>query len=98
MNGQTVILRLRENEAELRRHGVRHVAVFGSVARGEAGAQSDIDILLELDPAAELSVSDYVQLKQRIAALFRRRVDIVNRDALKPYLRPIVESEAQYAF
>ncbi|MGU3666312.1 nucleotidyltransferase family protein [Methylobacterium sp. A49B] len=40
---------LRANEAELRRRGVLHAALFGSVARGEAHAESDVDVMIEID-------------------------------------------------
>jgi len=50
MDRQQVIATLRAHEEELRRRGVRHAALFGSVARGEAISTSDIDILIELQP------------------------------------------------
>jgi len=46
---QSVLDTLRSHESDLRRLGVSHAAVFGSVARGEAGAESDIDVLVDLD-------------------------------------------------
>jgi Predicted nucleotidyltransferases len=46
---QYVLETLRSHESDLRRLGVSHAAVFGSVARGEAGAESDIDVLVDLD-------------------------------------------------
>src|SRR5271165_6744585 len=45
-----VIATVRAHEAELRRAGVRHLSLFGSVARGEAADESDVDLLVELDP------------------------------------------------
>ena len=53
MNGQEIIAKLRENEAELRARGVTHAALFGSRARGEATADSDTDIMIEIDPNNE---------------------------------------------
>jgi predicted nucleotidyltransferase len=60
MNKQEVIAKLREYEAELRARGVRHTALFGSVARGSATAESDIDIMLDLDLDVVGDVYDYV--------------------------------------
>lgn len=51
-----VIATPRANEAALRLRGVAHAALFGSVARGEAGPDSDIDIMVEIDPAAPVGV------------------------------------------
>jgi uncharacterized protein len=98
MSREEIIARLRENEANLRRRGVAHAALFGSRARGDQGADSDTDILIEFDPAARITVFDYAGLKDYIAALFDGRVDVVNRDALKPYVKPAVTDDALYAF
>jgi predicted nucleotidyltransferase len=89
---------LSAHAAELRLRGVRHAALFGSVARGEATIDSDIDVLIDLDPNAPIGVFDYVALKRYIAELFTKRVDVVNRAALKPALRPSVTIDAIYAF
>ena len=70
---------LKMNEAELRRQGVRHAAVFGSVARGEAQPESDIDILVELDPEREISLFDYSRVKLFLGELFDNVADVVNR-------------------
>jgi predicted nucleotidyltransferase len=93
-----VISILSLHAAELRHRGVTHAAIFGSVARGEATDDSDIDILVELDPEAPISVFDYVGIKQYIAGLFHKRVDVVNRDALKNGIHPSVMKDARYAF
>jgi predicted nucleotidyltransferase len=98
MDSQDIIARLRENEAALRARGVAHAALFGSRARGDAGADSDTDILVELDPAARLSVFDYAGLKMFVADLFEGKVDVVNRTALKPHVKPRAMTDAVYAF
>ncbi|MEO5360541.1 MAG: nucleotidyltransferase domain-containing protein [Nitrospirota bacterium] len=98
MNSQEVLTRLRENKAVLRARGIRHVAVFGSVAREDNHADSDIDILLEFDPESHITIFDYVDLKEYIAGLFQGRVDVVNLDALKPHVRTTVTTETRYAF
>ena len=92
--GQT----LREREADLRAHGVTHVALFGSVARDEQRADSDIDILVDLDPAIVATMFDYAGLKDYVASLFHGPVDVIDREALKPRLRPRAAADAIYAF
>lgn len=95
---QEIIDRLRQNEAALRARGVSHAALFGSRARGDNRPDSDIDIMIEVDPAAGIGVYEYVALKDYIAALFDGRVDVVSREGLKPYVKPAVTTDAIYAF
>ena len=98
MNKQAVIDILRGHQAELRGRGVNHAALFGSVARGDAGPQSDVDIMIEFAPDASLDIFAYVELKDFIAALFPGSVDVVNKDALKPYVRASAIPDTVYAF
>ena len=98
MNHEEIIARLRENEAALRKRGVAHAALFGSRARGDQRPESDTDIMIEFDPAARVTVFDYAGLKDYIAALFDGRVDVVNRDGLRPYVKPTATTDAIYAF
>ena len=88
MNRQGILDRLRENEAALRERGVIYVA----------RADSDTDIMIEVDPAAHITVYDYVGLKNYIANLFEGPVDVVSRHGLKPYGCPAAASDAVYAF
>jgi predicted nucleotidyltransferase len=98
MDREHVIATLRTHEQELRRRGVRHAALFGSVARGEARPASDIDILVEIEPDAPVGVFEYVGITQYLADLFPGRVDVANRSSLKPLVRPSAERDAVYAF
>ena len=98
MNSQDAITTLQKHSEDLRARGVRHAALFGSVVRGEAGPDSDIDIMIELDPELRLTVYDYVGLKEYISGLFDGRVDVVNRAGLKPHVRGPATAEAVYAF
>jgi uncharacterized protein len=98
MNAKDAITILQAHADELRARGVRHAALFGSVARGEHTAQSDLDIMVELDPDAKLDVFDYVDIKQFIASLFSYPVDVVNRDGLKSDVRGPAVADSLYAF
>ncbi len=98
MNKQEILDRLRENERALRARGVAHAALFGSRARGDNRPDSDTDIMIEIDPEADMSVYDYVGLKRYIAGLFEGPVDVIDRDGLRPHIRRPAQSEAVYAF
>jgi predicted nucleotidyltransferase len=98
MDRQEILDRLRQNEHALRERGVTHAALFGSRVRGDNRPDSDIDLLIDIDPAAVQDVYAYVGLKNYIAQLFSDPVDVVTREALKPYVRPLAETDAVYAF
>jgi predicted nucleotidyltransferase len=89
---------LRSHEGELRRFGVSHAAVFGSVARGEATAGSDIDVLVELDEDRPMGLFEYARLKLYINEILDGGGDVVNRRTIKPLLRDSVLRDAVNAF
>jgi predicted nucleotidyltransferase len=98
MDREDIIARLRENEAALRARGVTHAALFGSRTRGDARADSDTDIMIEIDPEARIGVWDYVGIKDFIAGLFDGPVDVVKRKTMKAYVRSSVTADAIDAF
>ena len=77
---------------------MKHAALFGSLARGDNRRDSDIDIMIDIYPDSGMTVFYYVYLKQYIAGLFDAPVDVVNREGLKPYVRPAATADAIYAF
>ena len=66
-------------------HGARHLRVFGSFARGEAGSTSDLDLLVEMDE--DRSLMDRIALKQALEALLGGEIDVVNEKSLRPAIR-----------
>jgi hypothetical protein len=82
----------------MRHLGVAHAAVFGSVARGEARADSDVDVLVELDEAQALGLFQYARLRLYVEGLFGGSGDVVNRRTLKPMLRENILRDAVTAF
>jgi uncharacterized protein len=70
--------------------------LFCSRARGDN--RPDSDIMIEFDPAARVTVFNYAGLKDYVASLFDGPVDVVNREALKPYVRTAAACDAIYAF
>jgi predicted nucleotidyltransferase len=103
-NRNDIIATLRAHEPELRHRGVLHAALFGSVARNEATLASDIDIMVEIDPEAQISLVEYIGTTHYLADLFPVHVDVdvdvdvANRRTLKPHVRPEAERDAVYAF
>lgn len=81
-----------------RRHDVRELAVFGSAARGEAGLDSDVDILVEFEPTARVGFLSLAQLAEELGQLLGRKVDLVPKDGLKPRIREAVLREAEVLF
>jgi len=75
--------------------GVKRVALFGSVVRGEDTSGSDVDILVELKPPDERPPIGlkWFGLEQELSRILRREVDLVSESALSPYIRPYVEEE-----
>ena len=95
---QNALETLRAHETDLRRLGVAHAAVFGSVARGEGRAESDIDVLVELDENRPMGIFEYARLKLYINELFDGPSDVVNRRTLKPLLRANILHDTVHAF
>lgn len=95
---EDVLAKLRAHEGELRAMGVKHAAVFGSVARGEAEEGSDVDVLVELDEEKRLGVFAYARLKMRIGEVLGGGADVVNRRTVKPLLRENILRDAVDAF
>lgn len=98
MDRDRIIEILREHRPSLERRGVHHAALFRSVARGEQGPNSDIDILIDIGDRPDLDVYQYVGLQDYIAELFDGPVDVVSRQGLKDYVRSSVLADAVYAF
>ena len=69
MSRDKILARLQAHEPELRGMGVRSLALFGSVARGEDTPESDIDLLVSIEPEAELSLLGFVGISQRLSDL-----------------------------
>jgi len=97
-----VLQTLRALEPELRAAGVCHVSVFGSVARGEDTASSDVDLALDLAPDTTPNGFQFVvyieRLKDKLAAALRRNVDIVILPARRQELKETLSREAIPAF
>jgi len=97
VGGNTITLAdLREHRDEIldlaARHGAGNVRVFGSVARGSAGPDSDVDLLVDI--ASDRSLFDQIALIQELSELLDRRVDVISDRGLNPRVRRRVIDEA----
>jgi uncharacterized protein len=80
-------------EANLRAKGVCALYLFGSVARGEAGPDSDIDLSFDIAPGSKFSLFDQAQIICDLTEALGTRVDLVPRRVIHPYIRAKVEAE-----
>ena len=91
MRRDDVIRLLREHWDEICRHSVKHLSLFGSVARDDARADSDIDVLVEFEGAA--TFDHYTGLLAYLEDLFGRRIDLLTPRSIKPRVRDLIARE-----
>jgi len=94
----TVISTLRAHAAELRAAGIRHLSLFGSLARGEAEADSDVDLAAELDREAHIDLFSLAGLERRLSEILGRKVDLIPEPVEKARLRENIERDRRRAF
>jgi predicted nucleotidyltransferase len=91
---QEVLTKLAASRPDLDRFHVTSLSIFGSMARDEASADSDVDVLVEFDPQAVVGLFEFVRLQRYLTQLLGRRVDLATPDALHKALRASILSEA----
>jgi uncharacterized protein len=97
-SAEAVIATLQAHKAELRAAGIARLALFGSVARGEATDRSDIDLAAEFDEARELSLLDVVRIERQLGDLLGASVELVQESCLRPRIKARFQREAIRAF
>jgi len=95
---EDVLATLRAHEPELPIAGIRRLYVFGSVARGDAEAESDVDLAAELDPDAQMDLFRLTALERRIAELLGRSVDLLPEPVETPRLQANIDRDRLLAF
>ena len=90
----------KEIAALCRKYGVKKLSVFGSAARGEMKPESDVDLMLEFDPASRTSLWDYPAMQDDFSALFdRRRVEFASPEILRnPFRRKTILPELKTVY
>ena len=94
MKREDVFEIFKSHQVDLLERGVKNLAVFGSVARGDSSETSDVDILVEFNHAVGLF--EFVRLKMLLEKWIGHRVDLVTPDALHPALRERILKGAIY--
>jgi uncharacterized protein len=89
---------LRAHEAELRALGVAHLCLFGSLARGEAGPDSDVDVALDIPPSRKFSLLDLAEVRVALCDILGRDVDVVILQDLRPHFRGEIASDLVEVF
>ena len=91
---EDVLTTLAQSRPDLDRFHVASLSIFGSMARDEASADSDVDVLVELDPDAVVGLFEFARLQRYLTQLLGRRIDLATPDALHKALRASILSEA----
>ena len=89
---------LKAHEPEIRAQGVTRLAVFGSTARNEARADSDVDVLVDIDWRREFSLFDWAGLELTLRDLLGRDVEVAMRRSLKQFAKDAILAEAVEVF
>jgi uncharacterized protein len=94
MDRAEITERLRANEAVLRAMGVTSLSLFGSVARGEAGPESDVDVAVTLDYNRGIDLFDFLVMREHVEALLGGvRVDVATEPARTARLQPEIDRD-----
>ena len=81
---ERVISAIREHEADLRALGVSRLWLFGSLARGDPGRRSDVDVLISVPPAQDFSLLDLAAVRVELCDLLGRDTDVAIREDVQP--------------
>lgn len=96
---ERVLRTLRAHETEIRARGVARLRIFGSMARGEAGPKSDVDLIADIDRNVSFSLLDLVGLQYLLQGLLGCKVDVGTTVAkMRPRMRQRFEAEAIEVF
>jgi hypothetical protein len=86
---------IRAHDAFLISHGVRRIGLFGSHARGEERADSDIDLIVEF-AEGQKSYDNFIELCFFLEELLGRKVDLLTPESISPFIRPFIEKDVSY--
>ncbi len=93
-----VVLQIKAKEPELRRRGVAHLSLFGSLARGEAREDSDIDVAVEIEPGHSFSLIRMEDTRLLLEDVLGHPVDLGEVDSFRPSVRAAFEQDRVTVF
>jgi uncharacterized protein len=93
ITAEAVVAALRAHEAELRAAGLRHLSLFGSAARGEAGVDSDVDLVAELERDAHIGLIGLASIELLLGNILGRKIDLLAEPVGKERLRSNIERD-----
>jgi len=100
MSGQltnsSILQTLASNKQQLTSFGVKEIGLFGSFARNEQKGNSDIDLLVDMQPEKK-TFRNFMKLVYYLEGLFNRKVELVTKQSLSPYIGPHILNTVQYA-
>lgn len=97
MRREEALQRIQVGQSKLVDFPIKHLAVFGSVARNEAREGSDVDILVEFKPEARVGLFEFARLRRTLSELLGCEVDLATPEALRQEMRAQILQEAVYA-
>lgn len=98
MDKQQAIAILQARQADLRRMGVEHIALFGSVARDEQHERSDIDLAVRLDRTQRIGLLRLIEIELQLAAMLGADVDVVTEPVSRPRLQSEIDRDRVRVF
>lgn len=87
---------IEDNRHSLKRLGVKRIGIFGSFARNTSRKSSDVDVLVEFQPGKK-TFDNYMDIKDLLEGLLKRKVDLVIREAIKSRIKSSILKDALYA-
>jgi predicted nucleotidyltransferase len=98
MYAQKIDLPIKEITALCKRYNVRELALFGSAVKNKLRSGSDIDLLVEFEPDAQVGFITLSRMQRELSGLMHRKVDLVPKSGLKPRLRQEILSAAKVLY
>ena len=94
MDRESVLKKISESRKLLKAYGIKDIRLFGSLARGESRAESDVDLLVEFDQSAHIGMFEFARLRRELSELLGCEVDLATPDALHKDMKEDILKEA----
>ena len=98
MTKDDALSRLKAHEIELKQAGLRSLYLFGSMSRGTADKDSDIDLLCDLQDSDDFGLLEFIRIRDRLSDLLDSRIDLVERRSMRPRIYERISQEMVRVF